>query len=56
MDARDTGIILETERLVLRKFTLEDTKFIIKLLNSPGWIEFVGTGTYILMRKQGIIF
>lgn len=34
--------ILETERLRLRKFTLGDTKFIIELLNSPGWIEFIG--------------
>ncbi|MEO6001329.1 MAG: hypothetical protein ABIN89_31040 [Chitinophagaceae bacterium] len=34
--------ILETERLLLRQFTLDDTKFIIDLLNSPGWIEFIG--------------
>jgi RimJ/RimL family protein N-acetyltransferase len=34
--------ILETERLRLREFTVDDTKFIIELLNSPGWIEFIG--------------
>lgn len=34
--------ILETERLLLRKFSLDDTKFILELLNSPGWIEFIG--------------
>ncbi len=34
--------ILETERLKLRKFTLHDTKFIIELLNSPGWIKYIG--------------
>lgn len=34
--------ILETERLVLREFTVDDTKFIVKLLNSPGWLEFIG--------------
>ena len=34
--------ILETERLRLRYFTLDDTEFIIRLLNSPGWIEFIG--------------
>jgi len=34
--------ILETERLRLRKFTLDDTDFIIRLLNSPGWLEFIG--------------
>ncbi len=34
--------ILETERLRLRCFTLDDTEFIIRLLNSPGWLEFIG--------------
>ncbi len=33
---------LETERLTLKEFTVADTKFIIELLNSPGWIEFIG--------------
>ncbi len=34
--------ILETERLRLRKFTTGDTAFIIDLLNSPGWIRYIG--------------
>ena len=34
--------ILETERLLLREFTLGDTAFIIELLNSPGWIKYIG--------------
>jgi len=34
--------ILETARLRLRQFTLDDTAFIIELLNSPGWLEFIG--------------
>jgi RimJ/RimL family protein N-acetyltransferase len=34
--------ILETERLLLREFTLDDTSFIIELLNSPGWIKYIG--------------
>jgi RimJ/RimL family protein N-acetyltransferase len=34
--------ILETERLRLREFDLSDTAFIIRLVNSPGWIEFIG--------------
>jgi RimJ/RimL family protein N-acetyltransferase len=34
--------ILETERLVLREFTLDDTSFIIELLNSPCWIKYIG--------------
>lgn len=34
--------ILETERLRLRKFTTADTGFIIALLNSPGWLAYIG--------------
>ena len=34
--------ILETERLRLREFTLDDTQFIIDLLNSPGWLKYIG--------------
>ena len=42
--ANETNVtlVLETERLRLRQFTLDDTKFIIELLNSPGWVEFIG--------------
>jgi RimJ/RimL family protein N-acetyltransferase len=34
--------ILETERLRLRELTLDDTAFIIELVNSPGWLKFIG--------------
>ena len=34
--------ILETERLRLREFSLTDTEFIIELVNSPGWLQFIG--------------
>jgi len=34
--------ILETERLRLREFTMDDTSFIIELLNSPGWLKYIG--------------
>jgi RimJ/RimL family protein N-acetyltransferase len=34
--------ILNTERLLLREFTINDTKFIIELVNSLGWLEFIG--------------
>lgn len=34
--------ILQTERLVLRQLTLTDTPFIIELLNTPGWIKYIG--------------
>jgi len=36
------NFILETERLVLRQFTIDDATFIVELVNSPGWIEFIG--------------
>lgn len=35
-------IILKTERLQLRRMTLDDADFIIELLNSPKWIRFIG--------------
>lgn len=34
--------ILQTERLILRQLTLTDTPFIIELLNSEGWIKYIG--------------
>lgn len=34
--------ITETSRLLIREFNLGDTAFIIKLLNSPGWLRFIG--------------
>jgi RimJ/RimL family protein N-acetyltransferase len=34
--------ILETERLKLREFTLDDKHFIVELVNSPGWLKFIG--------------
>lgn len=34
--------VFETERLRLRYFTLDDADFIIRLLNTPGWLEFIG--------------
>ena len=34
--------ILETERLSLRQFEITDTGFIVELVNSPGWIKFIG--------------
>lgn len=34
--------ILDTARLSLRPFTEKDTSFIIQLVNSPGWLTFIG--------------
>ena len=34
--------ILETERLKLRPLQLADAAFIVALLNSPGWLTYIG--------------
>ncbi len=34
--------ILETARLCLREFNIEDSNFILKLVNSPEWLRFIG--------------
>lgn len=34
--------IIETERLQLRPFVLNDATFVIQLLNSEGWLNFIG--------------
>lgn len=35
-------IIAETERLIIRKFTLEDASFFKELTNSPHWLKYIG--------------
>ncbi|MBK8552197.1 MAG: GNAT family N-acetyltransferase [Ignavibacteria bacterium] len=34
--------IITTERLTLSHVSSEDAEFILELLNTPGWIEFIG--------------
>lgn len=34
--------IIETERLILRQFTTADAPFVLELLNTPQWIQFIG--------------
>jgi RimJ/RimL family protein N-acetyltransferase len=34
--------IFETARLKLREFGLRDASFIVGLMNSPGWLQFIG--------------
>ncbi len=34
--------VLETERLIWREYVENDAAFMLELLNSPGWIEFIG--------------
>lgn len=35
-------IIAKTRRLVIREFTLDDAPFMLEMLNTPGWLEFIG--------------
>jgi RimJ/RimL family protein N-acetyltransferase len=34
--------VLETQRLILRKLNLADAPFILRLVNEPSWLEFIG--------------
>lgn len=34
--------VLETERLILRRMTVEDGEFMLELLNDPSWLRFIG--------------
>jgi RimJ/RimL family protein N-acetyltransferase len=34
--------VLETDRLVLRRISIDDDAFILELLNDPGWLRFIG--------------
>jgi [ribosomal protein S5]-alanine N-acetyltransferase len=36
------GNIIETDRLTLSKVTEDDASFILALLNTPGWLKFIG--------------
>ena len=33
---------IETERLIISHLNLEDATFITKLVNSPGWLQYIG--------------
>jgi RimJ/RimL family protein N-acetyltransferase len=34
--------VLETERLRLRRLTADDAEFILRLVNEPSWLRFIG--------------
>jgi RimJ/RimL family protein N-acetyltransferase len=34
--------VLDTDRLVLRRLSLEDAAFILELVNEPSWLRFIG--------------
>lgn len=35
-------MLIETDRLVLREFKLDDAEFVLKLVNEPSWLENIG--------------
>jgi RimJ/RimL family protein N-acetyltransferase len=34
--------VLETDRLILRRLSVEDAAFILELVNEPSWLRFIG--------------
>jgi len=34
--------VLDTDRLILRRLTLNDAEFIYRLVNDPSWLRFIG--------------
>lgn len=51
----NTSYILQTNRLLLRKLTTDDAEFIIELLNTPGWLQFIGDRN-VHNKKQTIAY
>jgi len=48
--------VLETDRLILRKLTVEDAAFILQLVNEPSWLRFIGDrGVKTLEDARGYI-
>src|SRR5260370_11071539 len=42
LQTRTMTMILETERLKLRRLSLDDTEFVLRLLNEPSFIQNIG--------------
>ena len=34
--------VLETERLLLRRLTIDDAPFVLRLVNEPSWLRYIG--------------
>lgn len=39
---RDDAIVIETERLVLRRLSADDAAFVLELVNDPDWLRYIG--------------
>jgi ribosomal-protein-alanine N-acetyltransferase len=42
LSKREVNIIHETERLILRYFEVTEAPFILTLINTPSWLQFIG--------------
>jgi RimJ/RimL family protein N-acetyltransferase len=40
--AEESVIVLETDRLILRRLSIEDAGFVLELLNEPSFLQFIG--------------
>ncbi len=38
----DSSLVVKTERLAIHKLSLTDASFILELVNSPGWLRYIG--------------
>ena len=48
--------LLETDRLLLRRLVQDDAPFILRLLNEPSWLEFIGDkGVRTLDEARGYL-
>ncbi|MGE5357797.1 MAG: GNAT family N-acetyltransferase [Bacteroidales bacterium] len=41
-ESRDRSKVVETDRLILRKMTEDDATFMLRLLNEPSFIQYIG--------------
>lgn len=48
--------ILETERLALREMTADDAPFVLRLVNEPSWLRFIGDrGVRTIADAEGYV-
>ena len=52
----DANVVIVTERLSLRHLTVDDAPFILRLVNEPSWLEFIGDkGVHSLEDARGYL-
>ncbi len=49
--------MVDTERLIIGKFSVDDAAFVLELLNTPAWLEFIGDRNVLTLddAKQYIL-